>query len=108
MALENLIRNAWKYTEKTGATSIELEYKRAAQEIVCFVHDNGAGFNPEFYRLFKPFQRLHSQGEGVGTGIGLATVQRIISRHGGRAWAQGAVGEGATFYFCARFVAQNA
>ena len=85
VALENLIRNAWKYTEKTAAASIEFGYKRAAHEIVCFVRDNGAGFNPEFAdRLFKPFQRLHSQEEFVGTGIGLATVHRIISRHGGR------------------------
>jgi len=100
VALENLIRNAWKYTEKTDAASIGFGYKRAAHEIVCFVRDNGAGFNPEFSdRLFKPFQRLHTQGEFAGTGIGLATVQRIISRHGGRVWAEGAVGEGATFYF---------
>lgn len=100
VALENLIRNAWKYTEKTSAASIEIGFKRTAHEIVCFVRDNGAGFNPEFSdRLFKPFQRLHTQGEFVGTGIGLATVQRIISRHGGRVWAEGAVGEGATFYF---------
>lgn len=100
VALENLIRNAWKYTEKTRAASIEFGYKRAAHEVVCFVRDNGAGFDPEFAdRLFKPFQRLHSQGEFVGTGIGLATVQRIISRHGGRVWAEGRVGEGATFYF---------
>lgn len=100
VVLENLIRNAWKYTEKTTAVSIEFGYKRAAQEIVCFVRDNGAGFNPKFAdRLFKPFQRLHTQGEFVGTGIGLATVQRIISRHGGRVWAEGNLGEGATFYF---------
>ena len=63
VVLENLIRNAWKYTEKTTAVSIEFGYKRAAQEIVCFVRDNGAGFNPKFAdRLFKPFQRLHTQG----------------------------------------------
>ncbi|MGB8481230.1 MAG: ATP-binding protein [Acidobacteriaceae bacterium] len=100
VALENLIRNAWKYTEKTADASIEFGYKRAAHEIVCFVRDNGAGFNPEFAdRLFKPFQRLHTQGEFVGTGIGLATVHRIISRHGGRVWAESSVGEGATFYF---------
>jgi signal transduction histidine kinase len=100
VALENLIRNAWKYTEKTADASVEFGYKWAEHEIVCFVRDNGAGFNPEFAdRLFKPFQRLHTQGEFVGIGIGLATVQRIISRHGGRLWAEGGVGEGATFYF---------
>ena len=100
IALENLIRNAWKYTEKTAAASIEFGYKRSAHEIVCFVRDNGAGFNPELSdRLFKPFQRLHTQGEFAGTGIGLATVHRIISRHGGRVWAESAVGHGATFYF---------
>lgn len=104
VALENLIRNAWKYTEKTANASIDFGCKRAGRELVCFVRDNGAGFNPEFAdRLFKPFQRLHSQGEFVGTGIGLATVQRIISRHGGRVWAEGAVGEGATFYFTLDF-----
>ncbi len=104
VALENLICNAWKYTEKTTDALIEFGCKRAGQEIVCFVRDNGAGFNPEFAdRLFKPFQRLHTQGEFFGTGIGLATVQRIISRHGGRLWAEGAVGEGATFYFALDF-----
>ena len=100
VALENLIRNAWKYTEKISDATIEFGYQRSAHEIVCFVRDNGAGFNPEFAdRLFKPFQRLHTQGEFVGTGIGLATVQRIISRHGGRVWAEGIVDNGATFYF---------
>jgi light-regulated signal transduction histidine kinase (bacteriophytochrome) len=100
VALENLLRNAWKYTSNRDCARIEFGYKRAGSEIVCFVRDNGAGFNPEFSdRLFKPFQRLHTQGEFAGTGIGLATVQRIISRHGGRVWAESAVNQGATFYF---------
>ena len=100
VALENLLRNAWKYTSNLSSARIEFGYKRVGSEVFCFVRDNGAGFNPDFVdRLFKPFQRLHTQGEFAGTGIGLATVQRIISRHGGRVWAEGAVGQGATFYF---------
>lgn len=100
VALENLLRNAWKYTSNLASARIEFGYKRVGSEIFCFVRDNGAGFNPDFVdRLFKPFQRLHTQGEFEGTGVGLATVQRIISRHGGRVWAEGAVGQGATFYF---------
>ena len=100
VALENLMRNAWKYTSKLLSARIEFGYKRAGSQIFCYVRDNGAGFNPEFAdRLFKPFQRLHTQGEFAGTGVGLATVQRIIARHGGRVWAEGAVDQGATFYF---------
>lgn len=100
VALENIMRNAWKYTSKMLSARIEFGYKRAGSQIFCFVRDNGAGFNPEFAdRLFKPFQRLHTQGEFAGTGVGLATVQRIITRHGGRVWAEGAVDQGATFYF---------
>ncbi len=100
VVLENLLRNAWKYTSRRLSARIEFGFRRVGAEIVCFVRDNGAGFNPDFAdRLFKPFQRLHTQGEFVGTGIGLATVQRSIARHGGRVWAEGAIEQGATFYF---------
>ncbi len=100
VALENMIRNAWKYTSQHLSARIEFGFKRVGAETIYFVRDNGAGFNPEFSdRLFKPFQRLHTQGEFAGTGIGLATVQRIIARHGGRVWAEGATEQGAAFYF---------
>ncbi|MHB1938289.1 MAG: ATP-binding protein [Acidobacteriaceae bacterium] len=100
VALENLLRNAWKYTAKRLAARIEFGFHRVGSQTTYFVRDNGAGFNPAFAdRLFKPFQRLHSQGEFPGTGVGLATVQRIIARHRGRVWAESAVGQGATFYF---------
>lgn len=100
VVLENLIRNAWKYSSKRLSARIEFGFRRLGAQLVYFVRDNGAGFNSDFAdRLFKPFQRLHTQGEFAGTGIGLATVQRIIARHGGRVWAEGAVDQGATFYF---------
>ncbi|MGI8772929.1 MAG: ATP-binding protein [Acidobacteriaceae bacterium] len=100
VTLENLLRNAWKYTSRRLSARIEFGFKRDGAEIVCFVRDDGAGFNPEFTdRLFKPFQRLHTQGEFMGTGIGLATVKRSVARHGGRVWAEGALEQGATFYF---------
>ena len=98
--LENLLGNAWKFTgARTGARiSVGSVQKEAGP--VYFVKDNGAGFNMAYAdKLFAPFQRLHKTSEFAGTGIGLATVQRIISRHGGRIWAEGAVGQGATFYF---------
>lgn len=100
IALENLLRNAWKYTSNRTDAWMEFGFRREGSKLVCFVRDNGAGFNPDFaHRLFEPFQRLHSQAEFSGTGIGLATVKRIVSRHGGRVWAEGALGQGATFYF---------
>jgi signal transduction histidine kinase len=94
--LENLIGNAWKFSGRTAAAKIHV----GRCDGVFFVRDNGAGFDmAHASKLFAPFQRLHGPDEFEGTGIGLATVQRVISRHGGRVWAEGAPGEGATFYF---------
>lgn len=98
--LENLLGNAWKYTRKTPDAHIEIGTILHGGEEAYFVRDNGAGFSMvDADKLFKPFQRLHRDGEFEGTGIGLATVQRIIQRHGGRLWGVGTPGEGAAFYF---------
>lgn len=99
IVLENLLSNAWKYTGRLpGVARIELGIDPAAH--VYFVRDNGAGFDPAHAdKLFVPFQRLHSQKEFAGSGIGLATVARIIGKHGGRIWAESFPGEGATFFF---------
>ena len=100
VALENLLGNAWKYTSKMERALIEFGFSRSGSDCVYTVRDNGAGFDPHYAdRLFQPFQRLHTQNEFPGTGIGLATVQRIIARHGGRVWAEGEVDRGATVYF---------
>jgi light-regulated signal transduction histidine kinase (bacteriophytochrome) len=100
VALDNLIGNAWKFTAKVGQPRVELCSDRAANGPVFFVRDNGAGFDmAHVERLFRPFQRLHGASEFPGTGIGLATVYRIVDRHGGRVWAQSKVGQGATIYF---------
>ncbi|HET7479574.1 MAG TPA: CHASE domain-containing protein [Rubrobacteraceae bacterium] len=104
VALENLLGNAWKFTSKTPDARIEFRADRQPGPgflaPVYYVRDNGAGFEMAYaQRLFGAFQRLHGTEEFEGTGIGLATVQRIVHRHGGRVWAEGAVGEGATFYF---------
>ena len=100
VVLDNLIGNAWKYTSKQPSAVIQFGYTSESGEAVFFVRDNGAGFNPRYAdRLFRPFQRLHSQSEFVGTGVGLATAYRIITRHGGKIWAIGDVDQGATFYF---------
>lgn len=99
-ALENLLGNAWKFTTHTGAPRIEVGVLRDGAHQVFFVRDNGAGFNMDYVdKLFSPFQRLHGTAEYPGTGIGLATVQRIVYRHGGRIWAEARVDKGATFYF---------
>ncbi len=99
--LENLLGNAWKFSGGELVTRIEFGSETdASGGVVYFVRDNGAGFNMAYsQKLFGPFQRLHSPSEFEGTGIGLAFVQRIISRHGGRIWAESAPGQGATFRF---------
>jgi PAS domain S-box-containing protein len=100
IVLENLLDNAWKYTSKTPNPRIEFGATEEADGTVYYVRDNGAGFDMRYAdKLFGTFQRLHREREFPGTGIGLATVQRIIHRHGGRIWAQGEVGKGATFFF---------
>jgi light-regulated signal transduction histidine kinase (bacteriophytochrome) len=114
--LQNLVENAWKFTAKSEDATIEFGTTPAGTTpagttpagttdsggtgACYYVRDNGAGFDPAFTgKLFQPFQRLHAVTDFPGTGIGLASVQRIVERHGGRVWAEGAIGQGATFYF---------
>ena len=98
--LENLLGNAWKFTARTPSPRVELGSLQQDGASVFFVRDNGAGFNEENAgRLFTPFQRLHSERDFPGTGVGLATVRRVVERHGGRVWAEGRVNAGATVYW---------
>lgn len=100
IALENLMGNAWKFSSKRESACIEFGRMDCERGVVYYVRDNGAGFDPAYAeRLFGAFQRLHDDAEFPGTGVGLATVQRIIHRHGGCIWAESAVEGGATFYF---------
>jgi signal transduction histidine kinase len=100
IAMENLLRNSWKFTSKRDQANIEVGTQANGTEISYFVRDNGAGFDmSNADRLFRPFQRLHLANDFPGTGIGLATVERVIRRHGGAIWAESTPNNGATFYF---------
>ena len=107
-ALDNLIGNAWKFTSKSAKPRIEIGALKDRGRTTYFVRDNGAGFEMAYAdKLFGAFQRLHSTNEYSGTGIGLATVQRIVHRHGGRIWAEAEVGKGAVFFFTLAFEAEG-
>ncbi len=100
VVMENLLGNAWKYTSRHDHARIELGLDHKNGHSVFYVRDDGAGFDPRYAdRLFGAFQRLHGVKDFPGTGIGLATVQRIIRRHGGDIWAEAEIEKGATFYF---------
>ena len=100
IVLENLLGNAWKFTSREPEAKIEFGVTERDGHRSYYVRDNGAGFEMAYAdKLFVPFQRLHGTDEFEGTGIGLATVQRVIHRHGGQVQAEGEPGEGATFYF---------
>jgi light-regulated signal transduction histidine kinase (bacteriophytochrome) len=100
LMLENLLGNAWKFTGRETPACIEVGVERDGDRLVYYVRDNGVGFDMAYAdKLFGAFQRLHGATEFPGTGIGLATVQRIVFRHGGQVWAHSTVGQGATFFF---------
>ena len=100
VVLENLIENAWKFTARREHAEVEVGCQRLTNVTAFYVRDNGAGFDPAYAdKLFGAFQRLHAVSDFPGTGIGLATVQPIVLRHGGRVWAEGSVDAGARFSF---------
>ncbi len=100
IVLSNLIGNAWKFTSKTDNARMEFGSFEEKGKTVYYIRDNGAGFDPKYMgKMFLPFHRLHSDQEFEGSGIGLAIVERIIHRHGGRIWAEGNTGKGATIFF---------
>jgi light-regulated signal transduction histidine kinase (bacteriophytochrome) len=100
ITLENLIGNSWKYSSRHPSAKIEFGTMEKDGKTAYFVRDDGAGFDPVYAdKLFAPFQRLHTASEFQGNGIGLATIQRIVRKHGGSVWAEGQVEKGATFYF---------
>ena len=100
MALENLIGNAWKFTQEREDARIEFGVMQKNSKTIYYVRDNGTGFDIKYVdKIFDPFQRLDNAMAFSGTGIGLASVKRIIHRHGGEIWAEGEVDKGATFYF---------
>ena len=109
VVLENLLGNAWKFTSREPDARVEFGRRRSDAQEVYFVQDNGVGFDMKYAdKLFGPFQRLHDAKEFPGSGVGLATVQRIIHRHGGRVWAESTVGHGAMFYFVLEAAAEKA
>jgi light-regulated signal transduction histidine kinase (bacteriophytochrome) len=100
LVVQNLLENAWKFTRGRDPARVEFGQEMHGGEAAYFVRDNGAGFDPAYAgQLFGSFQRLHHANEFEGHGIGLASVKRVVERHGGRVWAEGAEGRGATFYF---------
>jgi signal transduction histidine kinase len=100
IAFTNLIENAWKFTQQRDPALISVGVEQGSEGPVYFIRDNGAGFDmAQADRLFTPFNRLHTDDDFPGTGIGLATVQRVIKRHDGRIWAESSPGHGATFFF---------
>jgi len=100
VVLDNLLGNAWKFSGTKPNAVIEFNWQKQDNEVVYFVRDDGVGFDLKYSeKLFAPFQRMHDEARFPGTGVGLATVQRIIRRHGGRIWVEAAVDQGATFYF---------
>jgi len=100
IVITNLLSNAVKYSSKKESPVITFNGKTDGDKVVYYVSDNGVGFDMQYYnKLFRVFQRLHSSKDFEGNGVGLAIVQRIISKHGGKTWAEGKMGEGATFYF---------